>query len=90
MAQYKYDFAQLGIDGLKFAATYAHGDQVRTAANSDASEWERDLALTYEVQTGQLKGLGVKWQNAHAAPEITGQTIQDENRFYVSYVIPLW
>ncbi|MGY2227078.1 OprD family outer membrane porin [Pseudomonas gingeri] len=90
LAQYKYDFAQLGVDGLKFAATYAHGDQVRTPANRDASEWERDISLAYEVPTGQLKGLGVKWQNAHAAPEITGQTIQDENRFYVSYVIPLW
>jgi hypothetical protein len=39
---------------------------------------------------GTLKGLGVSWKNAHASPEITGATVQDENRFYVSYVVPLW
>lgn len=34
---------------------------------------------------GKLKGLGVTWKNARANPSMTGQTMQDENRFYVSW-----
>ncbi|KIH82710.1 OprD family outer membrane porin [Pseudomonas batumici] len=90
LAQYKYDFAQLGVDGLVFATTYVHGDQIRTPSDPNAKEWERDISLAYNVPSGELKGLGVRWQNAHASPDITGATIQDENRFYVSYVVPLW
>lgn len=89
IALYKYDFARLGLNGLGFAATYAHGDQVRVAAGGD-SEWERDLALSYQVPDGKLKGLGVTWKNAQANPSISGQTHQDENRLYLSYVVPLW
>ncbi|MBK5416430.1 OprD family outer membrane porin [Pseudomonas sp. TH31] len=89
MAQYKYDFGQLGIKGLGFMAAYAHGDKIKVAKGGD-SEWERDLALSYQVPDGKLKGLGVTWKNAQANPSLTGQTKQDENRFYVSYVVPLW
>ncbi len=89
MAQYKYDFGQLGIKGLGFLAAYAHGDQIRVAKGGN-SEWERDLALSYQVPDGKLKGLGVTWKNAQANPSLAGQTKQDENRFYVSYVIPIW
>ncbi|EIK95867.1 hypothetical protein PMM47T1_14456 [Pseudomonas sp. M47T1] len=89
LALYKYDFGQLGLKGLGFSALYAHGDQIKVASGGD-SEWERDLALSYVVPDGKLKGLGVTWKNAQANPEMTGQTHQDENRFYVSYVMPLW
>ena len=47
-------------------------------------------AVAYQVPTGTLKGLGVTWKKAHASPDISGATVQDENRFYVSYVVPLW
>lgn len=89
MAQYKYDFGQLGIKGLGFLAAYAHGDKIKVAKGGD-SEWERDLALSYQVPDGKLKGLGVTWKNAQANPSLTGQTKQDENRLYVSYIVPLW
>jgi len=89
MAVYKYDFGQIGIKGLGFAATYAHGDQIRVKSGGD-SEWERDLALSYTVPEGKLKGFGVTWKNAMANPSMTGQTHQDENRLYMSYVFPIW
>lgn len=89
MGVYKYDFGQLGLKGLSFAATYAYGDQVRVASGGD-TEWERDLALAYVVPDGKLKGFGVTWKNAQANPSMTGQTHQDENRLYLSYVVPLW
>jgi hypothetical protein len=59
-------------------------------AKGGDSEWERDLALSYQVPDGKLKGLGVTWKNAQANPSLTGQTKHDENRFYVSYLVPLW
>lgn len=31
LAQYKYDFGKLGLNGLTFSAAYAHGDDIRTA-----------------------------------------------------------
>jgi hypothetical protein len=89
LAQYKYDLGHLGLKGVGFSALYAHGDSVRVASGGD-SEWERDLALSYEVPDGKLKGLGVTWKNAHASPGMTGSTVQEENRLYVSYVMPLW
>ncbi|MCF8974269.1 OprD family outer membrane porin, partial [Pseudomonas edaphica] len=89
LAQYKYDFGKLGLTGLTFSAAYAHGDDIRTVQGT-TSEWERNIAVAYQVPTGTLKGLGVTWKNAHASPDITGATVQDENRFYVSYVVPLW
>ncbi|MCP2139100.1 UNVERIFIED_ORG: hypothetical protein J2Y94_000425 [Pseudomonas poae] len=89
LAQYKYDFGKLGLTGLTFSAAYAHGDDIRTAQGT-TSEWERNVAVAYQVPTGSLKGLGVTWKNAHASPDISGATVQDENRFYVSYVVPLW
>lgn len=89
LAQYNYDFGQLGLKGLGFLAAYAHGDQIRVANGGDR-EWERDLALSYQVPDGKLKGLGVTWKNAQANPSLTGQTQQDENRVYLSYAVPLW
>lgn len=89
LGQYKYDFGRLGLKGLNFMALYAHGTQIRNVHGA-ASEWERDLALAYVVPDGKLKGLGVTWKNAHANPDIVGQTHQEENRLYVSYVLPIW
>ena len=88
-ARYDLDAAVLGVPGLTFSAAYAHGDDIRTAQGT-TSEWERNVAVAYQVPTGTLKGLGVTWKNAHASPDLTGATVQDENRFYVSYVVPLW
>lgn len=60
-------------------------------------EWERDLTLSYVVPEGQLKGLGFTWRNASLRSDlpaastqgVPGQRDQDENRFIVSYTLPL-
>jgi len=49
LAQYKYDFGKLGLNGLTFSAAYAHGDDSRTAQGT-TSEWERNVAVAYQCR----------------------------------------
>lgn len=60
-AQYSYDFARLGVPGLKASINYLHGDDIKSSiatSNATFSEWERDARIDYVVQTGFLKGFG--------------------------------
>jgi hypothetical protein len=59
--QYSYDFARLGVPGLKASAAYLSGKNARELRNSntgDGSEHETDLRVDYVVQSGPLKGFG--------------------------------
>ena len=85
-AGYAYDFAKLGVPGLKASVVYLSGDNI-DAASGDNQEWERDLRLDYVLQDGALKGLGVTWRNATLRGN--DATDQDENRLIVSYSLPL-
>lgn len=85
-AGYAYDFAALGVPGLKASALYLSGDHI-DAAGGDQQEWERDLRLDYALQSGALKGLTFTWRNASLRGD--AQTDQDENRLIVSYSLPL-
>jgi hypothetical protein len=60
-AQYSYDFARLGVPGLKASINYIKGNDIKSSnANNHEtfSEWERDFRIDYVVQTGYLKGFG--------------------------------
>ncbi|MGI4839799.1 MAG: OprD family outer membrane porin [Janthinobacterium lividum] len=58
--QYSYDFARLGVPGLKASAAYLSGKDARPQASGtgDGSEHETDLRVDYVVQSGLLKGFG--------------------------------
>ncbi|HEY6610950.1 MAG TPA: OprD family porin [Pseudomonas sp.] len=86
LAGYAYDFAKLGVPGLKASALYLSGDNI-DAASGDNKEWERDLRLDYVLQDGGLKGLGFTWRNASLRGN--DSTDLDENRLIVSYTLPL-
>ncbi len=86
-AQYAYDFAALGVPGLRASVMYLKGDNIQTASGQDASEWERDISLDYVIQSGTLKNLGFGWRNAMSRSEVARD--QDQNRLIVSYSIPL-
>ncbi|RON02469.1 OprD family porin [Pseudomonas brassicacearum] len=86
-AQYAYDFAALGVPGLKASVMYLKGDSIKTASGKDAAEWERDIALDYVIQSGTLKNVGFGWRNAMSRSDIARD--QDQNRLIVSYTIPL-
>ncbi|WP_311971974.1 OprD family outer membrane porin [Pseudomonas baltica] len=58
--QYSYDFARLGVPGLKASAAYLSGVNVRPYGNQDGrgTEHETDLRVDYVIQSGALKGFG--------------------------------
>jgi hypothetical protein len=87
LAEYAYDFAKVGVPGLKATVTYLSGDNI-DAVGGDRKEWERDLRLDYVLQDGALKGLGVSWRNATLRGNTTAAD-QDENRLILSYSLPI-
>ncbi|WP_172153265.1 OprD family porin [Pseudomonas tumuqii] len=87
--RYDYDFSGLGLPGLTFMTRYLSGDNVdRGAGQGEGRTWERNTDLAYVVQSGPLKNLGLKLRNAITRSNF-GSDI-DENRFIVSYSLPLW
>ena len=87
-ARYDYNFAGLGIPGLNLMTRYVKGSNIYMGAGqSRGNEWERDTDISYTVQDGPLKNLGVKWRNAPVRSDLGGKI--DENRLIVSYTIPL-
>ncbi|WP_312145976.1 OprD family outer membrane porin, partial [Stutzerimonas kunmingensis] len=50
--------------------------------------WERNTDIAYVIQSGPLKNLGFKLRNATTRSNF--QSDLDENRFIVSYSLPLW
>lgn len=85
--QYSYDFARLGVPGLKASVSYLRGEDGRNAnGNGTFSEWERDARIDYVIQQGTLKGLGATLR--HGMYRGTGASSlddQDQTRFIVNY-----
>ncbi|ANI63191.1 OprD family porin [Pseudomonas sp. GR 6-02] len=87
-SQYAYDFAALGIPGLKASVMYLSGDNIKTRSGGDQKEWERDIFLDYALQSGAFRGVGFGWRNGKSNSEAVRD--QDQNRVFVSYSIPLF
>lgn len=85
--QYAYDFAGLGVPGLKASVMYVSGDNIKTRSGDNQKEWERDIFLDYVIQSGALKGVGFGWRNGKSNSEAARD--QEQNRLFVSYSIPL-
>lgn len=85
-ARYDLDFAPLGVPGLTALVRYLKGDGYEIDGQS-GQEWERDLDVSYVVQSGPLKNVGVRWRNASVRSDGAGDI--DENRLILSYNIPL-
>ncbi|MNU42789.1 Porin-like protein NicP precursor [compost metagenome] len=88
-ARYDYDFAALGVPGLLFSTRYAKGDQAEIIGFAgEGREWERDLDISYAVQSGPLKGVSVRWRNAQNNGNYYNDT--NENRLILGYTLALW
>ncbi|OYQ27152.1 outer membrane porin, OprD family [Pseudomonas mandelii] len=85
--QYAYDFAALGVPGLKGSVMYLSGGNIKTTSGTNQKEWERDISLDYVLQSGALKGVGFGWRNGKSNSEASRNV--DQNRIFVSYSIPL-
>ena len=87
--RYVYDFAAMGVPGLVAGVRYIRGDNVdaqatnRGGARYEGKDWERDLDIGYVVQSGALKGLGVRVRNVTARSNYRSDI--DENRLILSY-----
>ncbi|MNN35449.1 Porin-like protein NicP precursor [compost metagenome] len=86
--QYSYDFAALGVPGLKTSITYLHGDDIKATngRGPDASEWERDMRIDYTIQQGALKGFGVTLRNGvYRGSEVSNNPDVDQTRVIFNY-----
>ncbi|KPB33235.1 MULTISPECIES: OprD family porin [Pseudomonas] len=90
--QYSYDFAKLGVPGLKASIAYLYGDDIKgargtTAFGNEYSEWERDMRVDYVVQSGPLKGLGTSLRrgNYRADGGLNNAADADQTRLIFNY-----
>ena len=85
--QYAYDFARLGVPGLKASVSYLKGEDGKNAnGNGTFSEWERDARVDYVIQEGTFKGLGASLR--HGVYRGTGTSSladQDQTRLIFNY-----
>jgi len=90
--QYSYDFARVGIPGLKTSIAYIHAEDIKGAtgtvnAGREFSEWERDMRVDYVIQSGPLKGFGttVRHGSYRADADLLNATNQDQTRVIFNY-----
>lgn len=85
--QYSFDFASLGVPGLKTSISYLHGDNIkaRNGTGSDQSEWESDMRVDYTIQAGALKGFGTTLRHGTYRGSDTGIPSQDQTRLIFNY-----
>ncbi|WP_341522257.1 OprD family porin [Pseudomonas sp. G.S.17] len=90
--QYSYDFARLGVPGLKTSIAYLHGDDIKGVASNrtlgrEFSEWERDMRVDYVIQSGPLKGFGttVRHGSYRGDADLAGSTNTDQTRVIFNY-----
>jgi hypothetical protein len=85
--QYTYDFAPMGVPGLKASIAYLKGTDIKVQNASDQSEWERDMTLDYVLQSGTFKGVGFTLRNAKSNTD-AGRNV-DQSRFIINYTLSL-
>ncbi|OCR22836.1 porin [Pseudomonas syringae] len=89
--QYSYDFARLGVPGLKAAVAYLHAEDIKggtvATAGREFSEWERDVRVDYVIQSGPLKGFGttVRHGSYRADADLNSSTNVDQTRVIFNY-----
>nr|MBO2509558.1 outer membrane porin, OprD family [Gammaproteobacteria bacterium] len=86
--RYDYDFAALGLPGLSSTLRYIRGDNVDTGLGYEGRDRERDLDIAYVVQSGALRGLGIRLRNVAARSNYRSDI--DENRLILSYTWSLF
>ncbi|MBK4992435.1 OprD family porin [Pseudomonas sp. S37] len=86
--QYSYDFAAMGVPGLKAFVMYVKGEGINTATGPELSEWERDMGIDYVVQSGTFKGLGFGWRHGLMHSDIDPNQVQ--NRVFLNYTLALF
>ncbi|WP_415772122.1 OprD family outer membrane porin [Pseudomonas sp. LB3P38] len=84
--QYSYDFASLGVPGLKASISYLNGQDIKATSGTgkDLSEHETDARIDYVIQTGALKGFGTTLRHGTYRGN-TSTLDQDQTRLIFNY-----
>ncbi|MCS8129874.1 OprD family porin [Pseudomonas aeruginosa] len=88
IAQYSYDFAAKGIPGLNMTVVHQNSDGIKSLTGSELRERETDIILTYAVQSGPLRGLGLGLLYGKLGSEVTPD--QSQLRVMVNYNVELF
>ncbi|UXZ96733.1 OprD family porin [Pseudomonas phytophila] len=90
--QYSYDFARVGVPGLKAAIAYIHAEDIKGVQGTvnegrEFSEWERDMRVDYVIQSGPLKGFGttVRHGTYRADGDLNNSANTDQTRVIFNY-----
>ena len=87
--RYGYNFAAMGIPGLRLFTRYIKGTDIdRGAGLSRDRESERDIMLTYVVQSGPLRDLGFELKNLKTQTRYGND--YDEFRLVTAYTWKFW
>jgi len=87
--RYGYDFSAAGVPGLKLFTRYIKGTDIdRGAGLARDRESERDIMLSYVVQSGPLKNLAFELKNLRTWQDYGND--YDEYRLITSYTWKLW
>ena len=81
---YAYDFKD-SVPGLKLLARYIKGTDVDVGAETNASESEKNVFLSYTLQEGNLKGLTFDLRNIRVAKSFADD--YNEYRFITTYTV---
>ena len=93
--RYDYSFAGMGAPGLNGMLRYVSGDNIELArfGGSNLSESEKDIEVSYVLQSGPLKDLSLRLRNAWYRNDFTAQAShRDDNelRVNIDYTWKLW
>ncbi|WP_339530007.1 OprD family porin [Pseudomonas mucidolens] len=86
-ARYDYNFAAMGMPGLLAMVRYGHGENATTQIGTNGREWERDTEVSYTFQSGDLKNLSVRLNNATNRRSFSSDF--DQTRLIISYPLAL-
>ncbi|WEK28867.1 MAG: OprD family porin [Candidatus Pseudomonas phytovorans] len=87
--RYGYNFAGMGLPGLKLFTRYIKGTDIdRGAGLSRDQESERDIMLSYVVQSGPMKDLSLELKNMRTQQKYGND--YDEYRLITSYTWKFW
>ncbi|WP_414718178.1 OprD family porin [Stutzerimonas kunmingensis] len=87
-ARYDYDFAAVGVPGLVATVRYISSDNVDTNRGFEGTAHERDLDVSYTIQSGLLRNVGIRIRNVAARSNYRSDI--DENRLILSYTLALF
>lgn len=86
--RYDYDFAAIGLPGLKVMGRYFRGTGIERGDLSDSVESQRDYAISYVIQSGALKNLGFEFGSIDA--KFRHANNYTENRLITTYTWKVW